>query len=70
MCNLEAGMSQEDLRQALKEAEAKRIIKEAIREWLDEQFTKFGKWSAYGLLALATAVILYMTLVANGWHKP
>ncbi len=63
-------MSQEALKQALKDAEAKRIIKEAIREWLDEQFAKFGKWSAYGLLAAATTVILYMTLVVNGWHRP
>jgi len=63
-------MSQDQLKQAMKDAEAKRIIKEAIREWLDEQFAKFGKWTFYGGLALATTVILYMTLVVNGWHKP
>lgn len=66
----EAAVNQEQLKQALKNAEAKRIIKEAIREWLDEQFAKFGKWSLYGLLAAATTLILYMTLVMNGWHKP
>lgn len=27
----------------LRKAEAKAIIKEAIREWLDEQFAIFGK---------------------------
>lgn len=63
-------MSRDDLKQALRDAEAKRIIKEAIREWLDEQFAKFGRWSFYGLLAAATAVVLYMTLITNGWHKP
>lgn len=63
-------MNPEQLKQALKDAEAKRIIKEAIREWLDEQFMKFGRWSFYGMLAAATTLILYMTLVVNGWHKP
>lgn len=63
-------MSQDKLNQALRDAEAKRVIKEAIREWLDEQFAKFGRWSLYGLLAAATTVILYMTLIANGWHRP
>lgn len=56
--------------QAMKDADAKRVIKEAIHEWLDEQFTKFGKWSFYGLVAAGTAGALYMLLVSNGWHKP
>lgn len=60
----------DELKQALKDAQAKRIIKEAIREWLDEQFSKFGRWSFYGILAFATTAILYLTLIANGWHKP
>jgi hypothetical protein len=67
---LRAAAMTDQLKQALKDAEAKRIIKEAIREWLDEQFTKFGRWSFYGILAAATTLILYMTLIVNGWHKP
>lgn len=59
----------DELKQAIKDAETKRIIKEAIREWLDEQFTKFGKWSFYGLLAAATTALLVLTLMANGWHR-
>lgn len=62
-------MSNEDLKRAMRDAETKRIIKEAIREWLNEQFAKFGKWSFYGIISLATVAVLYTTLVANGWHK-
>lgn len=62
-------MSTDEFKQAMRDAEMKRVIKEAIREWLDEQFSKFGRWSFYGLLALATTVILYMSLTTNGWHK-
>lgn len=50
--------------------EMKRVMQEAIDGWLDKKFTEFGKWSFRGMLALAAAVTLYMTLTANGWHKP
>lgn len=63
-------MSSDEFKQAMRDADMKRLIKEAIREWLDEQFAKFGRWSLYTVLALATASILYLSLSANGWHKP
>ena len=63
-------MSSEQLKQAMKDAETKRVIKEAIREWLDEQFAKFGKWTFYGFLAAVVAALLVLVLMANGWHKP
>lgn len=62
-------MATPEIEQLIKDAEAKRIMKEAIDEWLDKKFSEFGKWSAYGLLAAIVAVALYMTLVMNGWHK-
>jgi hypothetical protein len=48
--------------------EQKAIIKEAFREWLDEKYLQFGKWSftRLGTLAL-TAFVLY--LVAHGFIK-
>lgn len=52
------------------DAETKRIMKEAIGEWLDGKFAEFGKWSAYGLLAALASGSLYLMLIANGWHKP
>lgn len=62
-------MNREEFNQSMQDADMKRIVKEAIREWLDEQFAKFGRWSLYTLLALATAAILYLSLTTNGWHK-
>ena len=47
----------------------KRVMKEAIKEWLDEQFTNVGKWTVLSFLALLLAGLAYFTLWANGWHK-
>lgn len=47
----------------------KRVMKEAIKEWLDEQFTKVGKWTAASFVALLLATLVYLILWANGWHK-
>lgn len=30
----------------------KQAIKEAAKEWLDEQFKNFGKWAALGIASL------------------
>ncbi len=49
--------------------ELKRAMKEAINEWLDCQFIKFGKWTFWGFAAAATAAVGYMILVSNGWHR-
>ena len=50
------------------EDEMKRAMKEAIREWLDAQFVKLGKWSLAGFAAAALAALLYLILWANGWR--
>ena len=47
----------------------KRVMKEAIKEWLDEQFTKVGKWTAASFVALLLVALAYLILWANGWHK-
>lgn len=47
----------------------KDIVKEALKEWLDEKFSTFGKWSMTGLGAMAVAGITYLWLTSNGWHK-
>lgn len=51
--------------EALKEA-----YREAMKEWLDEQFTKFGRWSFFALLSAGFAALVYFILVINGWHPP
>jgi hypothetical protein len=51
-------------------AEMKKAMKEAIREWLDDQFATFGKWSLYGILAMILVVMTYMALKFAGWAPP
>lgn len=49
--------------------EQKRIIKEAINEWLDKQFTKLGKWTLGGICSMGLAAITYWFLTSSGWHR-
>lgn len=53
----------------LGDEEMKRLIKEAIREWLDQQFAAFGKWSFMALASMALAALIYFILTMNGWHR-
>lgn len=49
--------------------EEKEIMKQAIEEWLDKQFAKFGKWTL-GLMAMAClAWAFFGWLNFQGWHK-
>ena len=50
--------------------EMKAAAKEAIKEWLDEKFATFGKWSLTTLAALGLAALVYFILLANGWKAP
>lgn len=47
----------------------KQAIKEAITEWLNEQFATFGRWTFYGLMAAAFAGMVYLALKGQGWTK-
>lgn len=49
--------------------EMKRLVKEAIREWMDAQFAAFGRWSFYGILTAALGALAYFGLKMNGWHR-
>jgi hypothetical protein len=47
--------------------ELKRITKEALKEWMDEKFLSFGKWS-FGLFSAAVFMaVVYFVLKINGW---
>jgi hypothetical protein len=62
-------MSQEEIRAAIKDEQIKRALKEAMREWLDEQFARFGRWSFYGLMSAGLVALVYAILTTSGWHK-
>lgn len=47
----------------------KDAVKEALKEWLDEQFARVGKWTVHGVLAVALAALVYFILVHNGWRQ-
>jgi len=56
-------------RETLRRFTDKEIVKEALKEWLDEKFATFGKWTATGLAAVMLAGLMYLWLNTNGWHK-
>lgn len=49
--------------------ERKEIVKEALKEWLDEKMSAFGRWSLMTLGALFIAGIGYFVLWAHGWSR-
>lgn len=51
------------------EQEMKGILKEALKEWLDEKFSTFGKWSLATISALILGAITIFILNTNGWHQ-
>lgn len=59
----------EERRRALQltKEEQKAVVKEAIQEWLDLQFMRFGKYSMGALLAACFGTLLYLYLTAHGF---
>jgi hypothetical protein len=53
----------------LNKDETKQAMKEAMREWMDDKFQEFGRWSFYSLLAAVFGAMVYFILTASGWHK-
>lgn len=49
--------------------EQKDAVKQAIREWLDDAFAEFGRWTLKGLLAAAFCGCVYLALKGQGWNK-
>ena len=46
--------------------EFKALVKEAIKEWLEERWAEFGKWTARGLLAAMLAAAVAFILWVKG----
>lgn len=47
----------------------KDALKAALKEWMDERFATFGKWTAVGLCSLLFSWLVYGLMSLNGWHK-
>jgi hypothetical protein len=48
--------------------EAKQALKEALKEWLDEQFAAFGRWTFYSLLSLVFGGLVYIVMAWKMAH--
>lgn len=45
-------------------------MKQALKEWLDEKYAEFGRWSLHAILAMALTALTYFILTHNGWTPP
>lgn len=50
--------------------EQKKLVKEALHEWLETKWAEVGKWSVRGIIAMALAVLAYLFLATHGWTPP
>lgn len=48
--------------------EKKAVVKEALKEWMDEKFLAFGKWSFATFAFLVFTALVYFVLKMNGWQ--
>lgn len=49
--------------------DTKLALKEALKEWLDDKFAAFGKYSFTAMASAAFVALIYFILTSNGWHK-
>jgi len=49
----------------------KKIMKAAIKEWMDERFAVFGRWTATGIAIAALGLLAWAIVAVNGvpWTK-
>lgn len=52
---------------SLTKDDLKNAAKEAIKEWLDDQYREFGRWSVRVIAGAAICALLYFILKTNGW---
>lgn len=55
--------------EAMSKEDTKAAMKEALKEWMDEKFAVFGRWSFYSLSAMALTALVYFMLRMNGWKQ-
>lgn len=58
--------SGDDMKYPIDNEEFKLLVREAIKEWLDEQWAAFGVWTARGLLAALLAAIMAFVFWTKG----
>ncbi|UOF83103.1 fmrfamide related peptide family [Caudoviricetes sp.] len=57
-------MKKDDDKEVIKSA-----LKDGIKEWMDEKFMRFGKWTVGALAAAIFSAMIYFMLLSQGWYK-
>lgn len=47
----------------------KEAVKEGIKEWMDDNFMSFGKWTAVSFACILFAALLHFVLWTKGWRQ-
>lgn len=60
------------MREVLKETNGnlKALLKEALKEWLDEKYAAAGRWGVTWVLITVVGVFGYLILWKAGWSPP
>lgn len=49
--------------------EMKEAVKEAAKEWLNEQYAILGKWTLRAVLSAGVVALMYFILMMSGWSR-
>jgi hypothetical protein len=52
-----------------KEAETKRVFKEALTEWLDNKYAEFGRWTLRGLFVAIFGALVIFIMWSQGYTR-
>jgi len=47
----------------------KEAVRESVREWLDDQFKAFGRWTAVGIAAAVFAALVKFIVISEVWPR-
>lgn len=47
----------------------KDAVRESVREWLDDQFKAFGRWTAIGIAAAVFAALVKFVVISDLWPR-
>lgn len=64
---MNADERREILRRAADKALVKEAFKEAAKEWLNDQFAAFGKWTAIGIASGTFYIIAKLAIKLGYW---
>ena len=48
----------------------KEVLKQAIKEWMDDRYAEVGKWAVKVLLTAAVTLILWKYIELRGYKLP